>query len=65
MIDTRIGAVDALHSSVASLKGASDALSARASLEGDDLAAMLAESLDAQAARLSEVERWLAGTEPL
>jgi|GEM_PF-1722970 len=59
VIDTRIGAVDALRSTIANLKGASDALSARAALEGDDLAAMLSESLDAQAGRLEEVGRWL------
>ena len=59
MADSRIGALDALRSAISNMRGASDALSARASLEGDDLASMLSESLDAQSERLSEVERWL------
>lgn len=59
MIDSRIGALDALHSAISNLRGASDALGARASLEGDDLATMLSESLDVQTERLSDVEQWL------
>lgn len=59
MVDSRIGAIDALHSTISNLRGTSDALSVRASLEGDDLATMLSETLDAQAERLAEVERWL------
>ena len=59
MVDSRIGALDALHSAISNLRGASDALSTRASLEGDDLTSMLSESLDVQTERLTEVERWL------
>ena len=61
MIDSRTAALDALHSAIAGVRGASDALCARASSEGDDLASMLSESLDMQAGRLSDVEKWLEG----
>lgn len=59
MVDSRIQAADAVHAAVANLRGAAKALAARASMEDDDLAAMIFESPDAQAARLSEAEEWL------
>lgn len=61
MVGSDIQAADAVHAAIASLRGAAEALGARAAMEGDDLAAMLSESLDAQAMRLSEVEEWLEG----
>ena len=61
MVDSRVGAIDALHSAIASIRGASEALGARAALEGDYLAGVIAESLDMQAERLTEAERWLEG----
>ena len=59
MVNSRIGAIDALHSAKASLRGTAEALAARAALEGDHLAGMLSESLDMQAGKLADVERWL------
>jgi hypothetical protein len=37
MVNSRIGALDAVHSAKASLRGAAEALAARAALEGDHL----------------------------
>ena len=59
MLDSKINALDAINNVVSDLRGAADALSLRASDDGDDLASMLSRVLDADTGALREVAEWL------
>lgn len=60
MVDSKISALDAINSAVSDLRGAADALSLRASDDGDDLASMLSRVLDVDVDALREVAGWLS-----
>ncbi|MBR0403811.1 MAG: hypothetical protein IJI68_01215 [Eggerthellaceae bacterium] len=59
MIDSMLSVIDALDDVVLDVAGASDALSYWATIDGDELAAMLSRVLGEDADRLREAARWL------
>ena len=59
MIDSKIDAVDAINNVTSDLAGASDTLCYWATIDGEDLAAMLARVLYEDVDALREVSRWL------
>lgn len=59
VIESKVRALDALNDVLSDLGGAADVLSLRATVEGDDMAGMLARVLDDNTSALREVAEWL------
>lgn len=63
VIETTVGAVDALNNVLSDLGGAAVTLSLKASVEGDDLASMLSRVLDTDIDALRGVIEWIERSE--
>jgi len=65
MIESAINAVDALNDVASDLSGASEALSYKATIDGDNLSSMLSRVIDMEVDAIREVSAWLEGNADL
>lgn len=59
MIKSAINAVDALNNVTSDLAGASESLSYKAAIDGDNLSSMLSRVIDVEVDAVREVSAWL------
>ena len=59
MIKSAINAVDTLNDVASDLAGASEALSYKAAIDGDNLSSMLSRAIDMEVDAVREVSAWL------